>query len=235
MRYIVALSGGKDSTAMALRLKELYPNRYFEYVLTPTGDELPDMKVHWKMLRNRLGNLTKLNTKTLFQVIKEQKMIPNFRARFCSRILKVDPFINFMKSINVDESIMYVGLRADEEGRLGIIDTEVNSEYPMREWGWGINDVWKYLDSKNIVIPERTDCGCCFWQRLPEWKNLLYKHPERFESYVQLEKKMGHTFRTPGKDTWPTSLEDLRKEILSGRKMRNTKARGSKSCRICSM
>jgi tRNA(Ile)-lysidine synthase TilS/MesJ len=35
MRHIVALSGGKDSTAMALRLAEVEPLDY-EFVITPT-------------------------------------------------------------------------------------------------------------------------------------------------------------------------------------------------------
>ncbi len=44
-RHIIALSGGKDSTAMALRLAKVEPRDY-EYVITPTGDELPEMIEH---------------------------------------------------------------------------------------------------------------------------------------------------------------------------------------------
>lgn len=234
MKHIVALSGGKDSTAMALRLREVYPERRFEYVLTPTGDELPDMVAHWEKLESELGSLTKLNGMDLFELIDDQGMIPNFRARFCTRVLKIEPFIEYMNSLDPD-SIMYVGLRADEEGRLGIIDSSVNVRYPMREWKWGINQVMGYLKNKGFTIPERTDCGCCFFQRLPEWKALLENHPDRYEKYAALERKMGHTFRSPGRDTWPADLDGLRQEIESGRKMRMTKARGTKKCRFCSM
>ena len=52
--HIVALSGGKDSTAMALRLAEVEPRNYI-YICTPTGDELPDMDRHWKNLECFLG------------------------------------------------------------------------------------------------------------------------------------------------------------------------------------
>jgi len=234
MKHIVALSGGKDSTAMALRLKELNPSRQYEYVLTPTGDELPEMEAHWQKLESILGPVKRLGNIGLFELIERKKALPNFRMRFCTQILKIKPFISYMESLSVD-SVMYVGLRADESGRLGIIDSSVNVEYPMKEWGWGINEVMAYLNQRGIQIPERTDCGCCFFQRLPEWRNLLQKHPDRYEKYVQIEKRMGHTLRTPGKDTWPTSLEDLRREILSGRKMRNTKPRGVKKCRFCTM
>jgi tRNA(Ile)-lysidine synthase TilS/MesJ len=43
MNHIVALSGGKDSVAMALRLVEVEPRDYL-YVCTPTGNELHPMK-----------------------------------------------------------------------------------------------------------------------------------------------------------------------------------------------
>ena len=42
-KHVVALSGGKDSTALALRLHELNPKVDYTYVCTPTGDELPEM------------------------------------------------------------------------------------------------------------------------------------------------------------------------------------------------
>ncbi|KKL73308.1 hypothetical protein LCGC14_2076230 [marine sediment metagenome] len=55
MKHIVALSGGKDSTAMALRLQEVEPDTDFIYVCTPTGDELPEMVEHFGRLREVLA------------------------------------------------------------------------------------------------------------------------------------------------------------------------------------
>jgi 3'-phosphoadenosine 5'-phosphosulfate sulfotransferase (PAPS reductase)/FAD synthetase len=234
IKHVVAVSGGKDSVAMALRLKELNPDIDYEYVITPTGDELPEMKAHWEKLEKVLGPLKRLPTSTLKELILQKKMIPNFRARWCTVELKIKPFKEYMSSLPPG-SIMYVGLRADEPGRLGIIDSDINTEYPMQDWSWTIDDVWAYLDHKEVTIPQRTDCGCCFFQRLPEWKNLLQKYPELYEEYVQIEKTIGHTFRSPQRDTWPADLDSLRTEILSGRKMRNSRARGEKKCRFCTM
>ena len=235
-RHIVAISGGKDSVAMAIRLKEMYPHIKYEYVITPTGDELPEMVEHWKKLETILGELKRISNITIFDAIEREGMIPNFRARFCTRVLKIEPFIDFMESLP-SNSVMYVGLRSDEDGRLGLVNkgSKFKVVYPMRDWGWTINDVLAYLKDRKIKIPKRTDCGCCFYQRLPEWRDLLFNHPERYNKYAELEKKMGHTFRSPGRDTWPASLEDLKKEILSGRKMKQTNPRGIKKCRFCSM
>ena len=52
--HVVALSGGKDSTCLAMALAEREPRDY-TYVCTPTGDELPDMLTHWWKLEGILG------------------------------------------------------------------------------------------------------------------------------------------------------------------------------------
>jgi len=222
---------------MALRLKELNPDIDYEYVITPTGDELPEMQKHWAFMESRLGkSFHRLGSMTLQECIKQEGMIPNFRARFCTRILKIEPFIDYMNSLN-EGSVMYVGLRADEEGRLGLLQPGAifKVSYPMREWRWKLAHVMKYLARNGVVIPKRTDCGVCFYQKLDEWKTLLDTYPERYQSYVNIETEMGHTFRSPGRDTWPASLHELRAEFQSGRKLRAARKSPEKRCRFCSM
>jgi len=53
--HVVALSGGKDSTALALRLAEVEPRDYV-YVCTPTGNEPAAMFAHWRQLGDLLGS-----------------------------------------------------------------------------------------------------------------------------------------------------------------------------------
>ena len=236
MKHIIALSGGKDSVSMGLRLRELYPKRDFQCVITPTGDELPETIEHWKKLSSFFPKIERLSGKNLFDLIDENKMLPNFRARWCTVKLKIEPMIDFLDRLD-ENSIMYVGLRYDEPGRFGMaaLDKKFIVKYPLREWGWGIKDVLNYLDEKNIQIPKRTDCGCCFYQRLSEWKELLEKYPDRYQRYVQLESKIKHTFRSPSRDTWPASLDNLRREFLSGRKLRKSNRVDKEKCRFCSM
>ena len=49
MKHVIGLSGGKDSTALALRLAEIEPRDY-EYICNETGNELPEMQAHWAKL-----------------------------------------------------------------------------------------------------------------------------------------------------------------------------------------
>lgn len=115
--HIVALSGGKDSTALALRLRELNPDVDYTYVCTPTGDELPEMFAHWRNLGELLGKrLTPvMHTTGLKGVCRKEGTLPNFRMRFCTRILKIEPYRKWLAKNT--PCVSYVGLRADEEGR----------------------------------------------------------------------------------------------------------------------
>lgn len=218
MKHVVALSGGKDSTALALRLAEVEPRDY-EYVFTPTGDELPDMVEHWKRLMQLLGKpLKPLNVESLAGLVKRNNALPNWRMRFCTRQIKIEPFIAYMAS--VAPATAYVGLRADEETREGTLYGAVSGieqRFPLREWGWTINDVREYLDHRGVKIPTRTDCARCFFQTLGEWYDLWQQHPDIYDDSVRMEQELGHTFRSEQRDSWPAALFDLRAEFEAGR------------------
>ena len=237
IQHIVALSGGKDSTAMALRLKEVEPRNYI-YICTPTGDELPDVIEHWNKLEDLLSQpiirLRDPDNPTIYDLIDHMHMLPNWRARWCTRILKIElaqQFYAFLKP-----AIVYVGLRADEQKRQGnkLYDENIEQRFPMQEWGWGIDDVWSYLNENGIAIPRRTDCAMCFYQRLDEWWLLWRDYPQYFERIENLEVKIGHTLMSPSKHKkWPHKLAELRKEFESGRLP--TKAKRHMDCRVCSL
>lgn len=232
-KHVVGLSGGKDSTAMALELKRKEPRDY-EYICNATGNELPEMHEHWRKLERILdAPIKRVGYPTdLYGLIDEQKMLPNFRARFCTRILKIEPTIEYFESLP-EGSVLYVGLRADEEARRGLYGEDIAVRFPMREWGWDEECVHIYLDMVGVCIPKRTDCAVCPYQRLGEWYDLWKNHPEEYARGIALEKKYGYTFRSAQRDTWPASLEDLAKEFASGRPLRNT-AR-TPTCRVCSL
>lgn len=217
MTHVVALSGGKDSTAMALRLAEVEPREYV-YVCTPTGNEPDEMFAHWKHLGELLHTaITPVVGGTLDSLIAEQGAIPNWRMRFCTRMLKIDPYAAWL--VQHAPAVSYVGLRADEPEREGGDYTgvpDVTMRYPMREWGWALADVWAYLDAKGITIPTRTDCQLCFFQRLDEWYALWRDHPDEWAKGETHEATIGATFRSPGRDTWPGALKDLRAEFERG-------------------
>lgn len=239
--HVVGLSGGKDSTAMALWLSENEPRDY-TYICTPTGDELPEMFAHWRRLGELLGRplMPVPSGDTLESLIRGYGALPNHQMRWCTRRLKIEPTKAYLL-INAP-AVSYVGLRADEEEREGIygdIDG-VTQRYPLRELGWGIKDVLRYLQQRGVEIPKRTDCGRCFFQRIGEWWDLWREHPEAFASAEADEALTGHTYRSPGRDTWPTALKDLRAAFEGGRIPRDRQQPSlfegrPDMCRACSL
>lgn len=215
-RHIVALSGGKDSTAMALRLAEIEPRNY-QFCITPTGRELPEMQEHWSHLECLLGKpLVRVPGPTLLDRIKAYKALPNFRMRWCTREVKIEPFLLYAR--RHIPAVSYVGIRADETDRSGSVGLAegIVQDLPLVRWGWGINQVIAYLHKRGVVIPARTDCDCCFFQRLAEWWKLWRDHQDLWLELEALEAWTGHTLRTEGRDTWPTSLRGLREVFEKG-------------------
>lgn len=115
--HVVPISGGKDSTCLALALNEFEPRPY-SYIHTPTGDELPDVIIHLNNLEKMLNaKIIKIKNGTLKSQIEKNNMLPNVFARWCTRILKLRPAGEFYAAHA--PVVCYVGLRADESERQG--------------------------------------------------------------------------------------------------------------------
>lgn len=242
--HIVGFSGGKDSTALALALREREPRPY-TYVYTPTGDELPEMVDHLAKIEGIIGEgIIRLSNGTLATQIEANRMLPNCFARWCTRLLKLKPYGEFMAA-NAPV-VSYVGLRADEDDREGTrpggdsapVGTAAVQDFPFQRWGWGLDDVLKFLSDRKVSIPERTDCARCPYQKLGEWYNLWLYHPEIFASAEADEAKWGHTYRTATRDTWPAGLKEMRELFQAGKiPERSLKMMDKRKgmCRRCSL
>ena len=242
--HVIALSGGKDSTAMALRLHELHPEIPFKLVCTPTGNEPEALFAHWQKLEAMLGKpiIHITGQFSLVGLIAKQGALPNWRQRWCTRMLKIEPYAAWLlqQAKSHNRVVSYVGLRADEEEREAGDYSKlvtVESRFPMREWGWGLNDVWGYLEGKGITIPKRTDCKVCFWQTLGEWWEFWLTDKEGWAQGEALEAFTGHTFRSDSRDTWPASMRGLRERFESGDVPRGAEVNGTlfanMKCRAC--
>ncbi|MFK7678762.1 phosphoadenosine phosphosulfate reductase family protein [Bacillus sp. Wb] len=213
-RHIVGLSGGKDSSALAIWIKQTRPDIHekVEYYFTDTQKELPEVTEYLDKLEVYLGKPIQyikatVGDKKRIQFTTEETEIDSFddvlynkyngflpapMSRWCTRDLKIIPMEQW---IGEDHCISYVGLRADEPERTGYVrkgKSNITPVYPFREDGLGINEIFKLLET-TIGIPEyykwRTRSGCtfCFFQRRVEYSILFHLYPDLFKDAQKYE------------------------------------------------
>jgi len=195
-RHIVSLSGGKDSTALAIFLRDKIPQ--LEYVFCDTHEELPETYDYLDRLEAFLGrNITRLNPERGFEhwLRVYNGVLPSPQVRWCTRKLKIEPFEAYVGN---DQVWSYIGIRADEQ-RNGYISTKPNiiPVYPFKEYGLVLSDIERILEESGLGLPayyewrQRSGCYFCFFQRSGEWVGLKERHPELFEKAKRYESENG--------------------------------------------
>ena len=192
-RHVLGLSGGKDSSALAIFMRDRIPE--MEYFFTDTGAELPETYDYLDRLEAFLGKpIARLSAKRDFDHLLKVKnnFLPSPNTRWCTRELKIEPFEEW---IGTSPAVTYIGIRADE-ARDGYKSTKPNITpvFPFKEAGLGLADIQRILAESGVGIPEyykwRTRSGCyfCFFQRKSEWVGLAKHHPDLFEKAKAYEK-----------------------------------------------
>jgi len=196
VRHIIALSGGKDSSALAVYLRGKIPN--VEYVFCDTEKELDETYEYLIKLEAYLGKkiyFLKYSSGYGFDDILQLKkgFLPSPESRWCTEYLKIKPFEEY---IGDDPVINYVGIRADELHREGYISTKPNVKtvFPFIEDNIRREDVLRILQESGLGLPRyyewrsRSGCYFCFFQQKREWVGLLENHPDLFEKAKAYEK-----------------------------------------------
>lgn len=193
-RHILSLSGGKDSAALAIYMRDRIPE--MEYIFHDAGKELPETLAYIDLLETHLGKpVVKTTPPNPFDYWLRVygDIIPSNHRRWCTRMLKLKPFEDYVGDKPV---INYVAIRADED-RIGYISHKPNitAVFPFREDGITYQDVIRILETSGLGLPKYTDwgrtrsgCFFCFYQQKIEWVRLKQKYPEKFEEAKGYEK-----------------------------------------------
>ena len=223
IRHVLGLSGGKDSSALAIYMRDRVPE--MEYFFSDTGKELPETYAFLDRLEVFLGKpIIKLNMDKDRNQNRDFDhwltlyggLLPSSQVRWCTVNLKIRPFEEY---VGEDNAYHYIAIRVDED-RVGYKPPTTSSlrniepKYPFKEDGITKEDVYRILEESGLGLPDyykwRTRSGCyfCFFQRKSEWVGLLELHPDLFElakAYEKFNPETGERF------TWGQgeSLEEL--------------------------
>lgn len=159
VRHVLGISGGKDSAALALYLRDLYPDLEIDYYTSDTGRELDETYALIERLKSALGkDITEIkpieenhtNAESNFDHFLELYggYLPSSMARWCTKKLKLEPFEDY---IGNESTISYVGIRGDED-REGYISkkSNVQSIFPFRENIWSEDVIKKVISNQSI-------------------------------------------------------------------------------------
>ncbi|WP_080370761.1 phosphoadenosine phosphosulfate reductase family protein [Clostridium botulinum] len=229
MQYIASFSGGKDSVAMVLKLIEL--NYQLDRVaFIDTGLEFGEQINVIKICERRFKEL-KPGLK--FDWIRPEK---TFEEQFYTKIekgknkgkiygwpyttafnswcndrLKIRPFKKYMKQFKEEETVIYLGIAADEPSRLKKL--QANRKAPLAELGMTEKDCLKYIKEKGFNNPmywkfERLGCYLCPKQKLDSLRSLRRHYPYMWEKMLKMDADSPKTFRADG-----TTLAELEQKF----------------------
>lgn len=210
-KHYVALSGGKDSTAMLVRMLEI--GMQVDYVLfADTGMEFPEIYAHLRKMDSWLRTNYDLNItwlkpmstwdKWFYGAVTRGKMKGQRRGYplflypcWWTREAKfkvMDPIIGC-------GNFRYIGFAADEMKRC---KPRPGYRYPLAEWGWTEKDALDYLTTKGLAGPihhkfKRTGCYLCPKQHVRSLHTLSKEYPVLWAEAKRYEADSPQGFR-PG-------------------------------------
>ncbi|GAB3497689.1 phosphoadenosine phosphosulfate reductase family protein [Curvibacter fontanus] len=200
-RHVLGISGGRDSAALAVYVRQHRPELDVDYFFTDTGKELPEVYEFLGRLEGFLGKpIARLNPRRDFDFwLREYNhFLPSPQTRWCTRQLKLAPFEQWVKPMLAagDMVTSYVAIRSDEDYREGYSAKHPNLtvSLPFREAGVDKKGVHDILESSGVGMPKyydwrsRSGCTFCFFQQKIEWVRLKERHPDAFEEAKSYEK-----------------------------------------------
>lgn len=223
MKY-VSLSGGADSTALAIYLHER--GEEFELVFADTGAELPE--TYWIIPRIARALEVKLNVvsrSTFFQrLIARGYLLPSWRVRWCTKELKLVPLKSY--------SDMAVGICADEDHQMPkanrpLVDAGITKVEARR--------LCVKYDLLNPCYTWRTSCSCfcCPFQHKQDWRNLWREHPDLYriaECWEEMSMEV-----SPTKFTWNQNFTLMQLREADEAQMSLWPEQREEACIICSV
>lgn len=207
----MSFSGGKDSTAMLLRMIE-ENMKIDEIIFLDTGVEFPEMYNHIKQVEEYIGRpITKLKDEHSFEYYmlehvktrgknKGQKGYSwsDFRNRWCTSNLKKKVIKRYLRKYKDYRIIEYHGMAFDEPKR---IKDDPNIKYPLFEWKMVEKDALQYCYDRGFTWGglyekfDRLSCFCCPLKSLKELEILYRQFPHLWSKLREWDSKTYRQFR----------------------------------------
>ena len=194
--YICPVSGGADSSALAVFLRKRFPHVDWIFPFTDTGAEDDALHSSLHRLERELASpiLYITGPKTLWEYLDSYgNYLPSAQSRWCTNRLKLIPFQAWIQQFAGRSIHIFVGIRFDESFRAAFVLDGATTHMPFVDLGWGRQQIFGLL-SATIGIPSfyayrsRSGCTSCPFMRRQEVVGLLQHSPVHFIKGAAREK-----------------------------------------------
>ena len=207
MNQVISFSGGKDSTAMLLKMLENGEDIH-SVVAFDTGWEFPQMLEHWDQVEEYTGiPITRLHprydfTESLFtRPIKKRDGTtrcgngwPSWNRRWCTRekIEAIDRYVNDLDG----DSVVCIGFASDESSRVDskeITNKKYGTRFPLIELGLTEENSLKVCTDAGFdwggLYEEfsRLSCFCCPLQTLDNLRSVKKLTPDLWDKMLDMD------------------------------------------------
>lgn len=215
MKYIVSFSGGKDSSAMLMKLiqnKEqidevvccwsdvLYEEDYFNIDLAQ--EKCKELGIQFTILKHSFKDL----------LFNKYKKFPIFCCRWCTQKLKTEPIRNYLKEKYGNDYICYVGFTIDEIERTKQGVNKKNKCFPLIDkYKMTDKDCLEFARDNGFIFNtkfSRSGCWCCPLMNMKDNYTLITEYPEKWNQIKQWEKQLGIKWKTKGCDYWEGKVKE---------------------------
>ena len=225
-KILVSLSGGKDSTALALLLVERGVE-VAEFLFCDTGLEYPEVYAALDRFEEVTGRkITRLRREDgkdylYFAAHKPVKVkFPtrrdgtprrtvgygwsNAMRRFCTRSLKLEVLAKYKREhYTPGEYVEAIGIAADEPERIHADNPQ--KVYPLAEWGITEADALAICRARGFFPSpcayddcKRVSCFACPLSSLDAIRYLIGKRPELWKRIKEMEREIGEPWKEAG-------------------------------------
>lgn len=234
--FVANHSGGKDSQAMYLMLRNIVPPNQLVIVHADLGE------AEWEGAVDHIRSTTAgeplyvcRSRRTLLQMIEERGMFPSPKQRQCTSDLKRGPIERTIRALGAKLIVNCMGMRAEESSgraKLAPFKRSDRNSKAGREW-------YDWLPIHNMTTQEvfdsiaaagqaphwvygagmsRFSCCFCIMASQADLRTAARLNPKLYARYVGLERATGQVMMMPTKKHGRRTLEEITGVIVRGTK-----------------